>query len=161
MHIRLATIEDVPNMLAISNAEAERSAANFAIEPESLKAWQTRFTDTQPRYPNVVALSNDTIVGFAKGTPWNDRCAYLHSVMVSVYIVPEFQRRGIGRTLYDHLFNLLQENTFHTVIAGITPPNEASVQLHESMDMKHIGTFPEVGFKFETWHDVGYWTVPL
>jgi phosphinothricin acetyltransferase len=35
------------------------------------------------------------------------------------------------------------------------------VRLHELLGFKHIGTFPEVGYKLGKWHDVGYWRLEL
>lgn len=155
--IRSAIFEDISAMLAISNAEAEVSPANFSITPESLGDWQSLFTSTQSRFPNLVAVENNTLIGFAKTIPWSARCAYEHTAQISIYIAPEYQRKGLGKELYAQLFQMLDESNFHTIIAGITLPNDASVRLHESMGMKHFGTFPEVGCKFDSWHDVGYW----
>ena len=64
---------------------------------------------------------------------------------------------SIRNATYEDTSAMLVELKFHTLIAGITLPNDASVRLHESMGMKKIGTFPEVGWKFNSWHDVGYW----
>jgi L-amino acid N-acyltransferase YncA len=38
---------------------------------------------------------------------------------------------------------------------------ENAEQLHEFLGFNHIGTFPEVGYKLGTWHDVGYWRFEL
>ncbi len=40
-------------------------------------------------------------------------------------------------------------------------PNAGSVALHEAVGFTHIGTYPDVGFKFERWYDVGWWALPL
>lgn len=156
-NIRTAVIDDIPAMLDISNAEAERSTANFSVEPETLEEWQATYKSTQPRFPNLVAVYENQIIGFAKSIPWSGRCAYEHSAQIGIYISPNWQGKGVGKELYEQLFPVLIEAKFHTVIAGIALPNEASVKLHESMGMKHAGTFPEVGWKFNSWHDVGYW----
>jgi phosphinothricin acetyltransferase len=31
------------------------------------------------------------------------------------------------------------------------------VALHERCGFRHVGDFPEVGYKFGAWLDVGYW----
>ena len=46
-------------------------------------------------------------------------------------------------------------------MGGITLPNPASVALHEKMGMKKVAHFEKVGFKFDQWHDVGYWQLNL
>jgi len=49
----------------------------------------------------------------------------------------------------------------HTMIAGIVPPNEASVRFHESLGFESIGTLREVGFKFGKWQDVEFFQLIL
>jgi L-amino acid N-acyltransferase YncA len=55
----------------------------------------------------------------------------------------------------------LRHKSIHVVIGGITLPNPASVALHEKFGMKQVAHFPEVGFKFGKWLDVGYWQTEL
>ena len=65
--------------------------------------------------------------------------------------------RGIGKALYIDLLARLERAGFHAAFAGITVPNEASVALHESVGFTHVGIYREVGYKFDRWHDVGWW----
>jgi phosphinothricin acetyltransferase len=46
---------------------------------------------------------------------------------------------------------------YHTVIAGVVPPNAASVRLHEGLGFRYVGSFREVGFKFSRWQDVEFY----
>ena len=46
-------------------------------------------------------------------------------------------------------------------LAGIAMPNPASIALHESIGFAPLGIYREVGFKFDRWHDVGWWQRPL
>jgi L-amino acid N-acyltransferase YncA len=39
--------------------------------------------------------------------------------------------------------------------------NPASIALHESVGFAPLGIYREVGFKFDRWHDVGWWQCPL
>jgi L-amino acid N-acyltransferase YncA len=199
--LRLATIDDVPSILAISNYYVRHSAANFAIEPESLDDWRRSYRETSETYPWFVAVddaiglrtltvdgrlegasdpksphprplsrgergegrdtSRGSIVGFAKASPWKGRCAYAYSVEITVYIHPDAHRRGIGRLLYERLLATLKAQGYRTAFGGIALPNEASVGLHQSFGMTCIGVFRRVGWKFDRWHDVGYWQAVL
>lgn len=163
MRVRLAGRDDVPAILEISNHYALHSPANFAIEPEPIESWLASFDATHAKYPWFVAVDDDTnrIIGFAKASPWQTRCAYAHSVMTSIYLAPGMHRRGIGRTLYTRLIRTLERQGYRTLIGGITLPNPASVGLHEACGYTKVAHFPRVGFKFGTWHDVGYWELQL
>ena len=113
-------------------------------------------------YPWVVGeAETGDIVGFAKASPWKGRCAYDWSVEVTVYVHPEHHGKGIGKALYGKLFPILKAQSYHSLLGGITQPNEASVRLHESFGMKRVAMFETIGWKFEKWHDVGYWQLIL
>ena len=150
--IRLATEADVETMRRISNEEAARSAANFALEPEPAELWLTKWRETHAMYPWMIATG-----GFAKAGPWRHRDAYAHSVEIAVYIEPARQGKGLGKALYGRLFAILEAQGYHTVVAGIALPNEASVRLHESFGMKKVAEFADAGWKFGQWWPVGYW----
>lgn len=158
MKVRLASRDDVPAILAISNHYAKTSPSNFAIEPESIEQWQREFDEKHELFPWFVAVDeHDTIVGFAKASPWQGRCAYTHSVTTSVYLAPDVLRHGIGRLLYTTLIDTLERQGYRTLIGGITLPNSGSVGLHEAMGYTKCAEFKRVGWKFDCWHDVGYW----
>ncbi|UCD74685.1 MAG: N-acetyltransferase [Phycisphaerales bacterium] len=161
MNIRLATIDDVPAILALSNHHVLHSAANFAIEPESLEAWREDFNETHEMYPWFVAAPEDggdeSILGFAKASPWKGRCAYAYSAEITVYVHPDHHRKGIGRALYAKLLETMKAQGYQTVLGGIALPNDASVALHESFGLTCSGVLKRVGWKFGKWHDVGYW----
>jgi phosphinothricin acetyltransferase len=163
IHIRLATLEDVPEILEISNWAALNTPANFAVNPEPRAAWEVSWRTTHERFPWLVATDGigRPIIGFAKASPWKGRCAYDWSAEITVYVAAERRGEGVGRSLYARLFPVLAAQGYHTALAGITLPNEASVRLHESFGMRHVGTFPQVGWKFGAWHDVGYWVALL
>ena len=59
--------------------------------------------------------------------------------------------------MYTELLRRVDELGLHTQIGVIALPNEASVALHESFGFRHVGTLHEVGYKFGTWLDVGFW----
>ncbi|MCH8854278.1 MAG: N-acetyltransferase [Planctomycetes bacterium] len=162
MRIRLAKFDDLTAILAISNWAAINTAANFALEQESLESWQEEWRETHELYPYLVAVDDhNTIVGFTKATPWKGRCAYIYSAEVTVYVHPDHHGHGIGKALYGRLMPTLKAQGYHTLLAGITQPNEASVRLHESFGFHRVALFEQVGWKFDQWHDVGYWELLL
>ena len=67
----------------------------------------------------------------------------------------------MGRALYEALFDILRQQGIVNVYAGITLPNPASVDLHESLGFTLVGMYKSIGFKFGRSHDVGWWHLPL
>ncbi len=160
--VRPARREDLPAILAISNQAALTTPANFAVEPESLESWQRDWDATHEMFPWCVAVDDgDVMVGFARASPWKGRCAYLWSAETTVYVKPEHHGQGLGRALYRQLIDTLAAQGYRTLMGGITMPNDASVRLHESFGFRKVALLERVGWKFDRWHDVGYWELQL
>lgn len=111
--------------------------------------------------PWLVAIDEDQVVGYAYATKWNKRAAYRRSAEISVYLANNLGGRGWGTRLYRQLFDELRHRSIHTIIAGISLPNPASVAIHEKFGMAKVAHFEQVGNKFGKWVDVGYWQVHL
>ncbi len=161
--VRLATEDDLPEILDLANWAALNTAANFAVEPEPLEMWRASFDATHQTHPWLVARDDETdeFLGFAKASPWKGRCAYHWSAEVTVYVRPEHHRRGVGRALYTALLDLMRAQGFKSVLGGITLPNDPSVRLHETLGFRRVAVLEQVGFKFDAWRDVGYWQCVL
>jgi phosphinothricin acetyltransferase len=71
------------------------------------------------------------------------------------------RRKGTGRRLYLTLFDLLRRQGYHSAFAGITLQNASSVGLHEAVGFEHLGVYKDVGYKFGSWHAVGWWRLGL
>ena len=97
------------------------------------------------------------VVAYAYATRWKTRAAYRYSVEITVYADHTRRSRGLGRQLYEALFERLRSAGVHAAVGGICLPNDDSVALHEKMGMTHIGRFREIGYKAGQWLDVGYW----
>jgi phosphinothricin acetyltransferase len=157
MLIRLANNTDLAAILDISNWAALNTPANFAIDPETLKTWTQSFDQSHRMFPWLVAEREGVILGFAKASPHRGRCAYAWTAEVSVYVHPDHHGKGVGTHLYQRLISILKAQGYITLLAGITTPNLASERLHQSFGFHKIGVFERVGWKFNRWHDVGYW----
>lgn len=159
--IRIAVPLDAAAIQAIYAPFVERTAISFELKPPSIEEMAQRICATLPTYPYLVAERDGQVVGYAYASQHRAREAYRWSVDVTVYVSPQAHRSGIGRALYERLLSILQRQGFHAAYAGIALPNPGSVGLHKSLGFMHIGTYPEVGFKNDKWHDVGYWRKAL
>lgn len=160
--IRDAVKSDSEAIANIYNYYIEKTAISFEETPVSGSDIERRIESVQGAgLPWMVAVENNAVVGYAYATKWKERSAYRFSVEASVYLSHQMQGRGLGAKLYETIFAKLKEGGIHTVIGGITLPNPASVALHEKMGMRKAAHFEKVGFKFNQWHDVGYWQLSL
>ncbi len=163
LKIRRVVPDDLAAVCGIVNWAIEHTASNFNTEPGSLESWRDDWELYAERYPWLVSEDPRTarITGIAYGSPYKDRSAYDWTAEVTVYIHPDYHRRGLGRALYRELLAILRDQGFHTLIATIALPNPASVGLHESLGFVPTGIQGRVGRKFDRWHDVGLWQVHL
>ncbi len=161
MDLRRATRDDVPAILALANWAALHTTANFALEPEPLAAWQAAYDATHERHAWLVAVEDERIIGFAKTGPHRARAAYDWAIESTVYLDEAYFGRGVGTALYERLLAIATAQGYVTVLAGITHGHAASEALHRKLGFVLTGVFHRVGWKFEAWHDVGYWEKPL
>ena len=109
----------------------------------------------------LVAERDGQVVGYAYGGTHRTRAAYNRTVEVSAYVDQAEHRGGVGRELYLALFDELKQRGFRLLVAGITLPNEASVGFHQALGFTRVGVFKNIGHKFDTWYDVGWWQLDL
>ncbi|MDG2027953.1 MAG: GNAT family N-acetyltransferase [Acidimicrobiales bacterium] len=155
--IRPATTVDAAACAAIYAPSVRDSAVSFEFEEPDEIELAERIARVQQTDPWLVATIDDLVVGYAYSVAFRAREAYAASRETTVYIDDEHHGRGLGRSLMEALLDYLRERGAHIAIAGIALPNDASVALHESLGFESVGVFREVGRKFDTWHDVGFW----
>jgi phosphinothricin acetyltransferase len=182
--IRLAQESDFAAIASLTTHYILNSPAHFAYEPtttqQQLDAWR-RSKDRHPFFiaecpapqsagahltptaspPLMPTREGFVLAGYAKTYPWRERSAYAWTAETGIYLHPAFHRAGIGTALYTALISEARQRGFHTLVAGITLPNPASIGLHEHLGFTRAATFERVGWKFDAWHDIGFWQLTL
>jgi L-amino acid N-acyltransferase YncA len=159
--VRDARRTDLPALLEIYNHAVLTSPATFDLEPLTLVQRRRWFSDHGRLHPLVVAERDERVVGYAGLSPFRDKPGYSRSAEDSVYVHRDFQGKGVGALLMKEILARASRLGYHTIVAGIVPPNEASVRLHEGLGFAYVGNFREVGFKFSRWQDVAFYQLFL
>ena len=120
-----------------------------------------RIKNIQSLFPFLICDDKGVSVGYAYASKWKDRSAYRHTAEVTIYLHPDHLGKKFGQQLYAELFNQLQQKNVRVLLACIATPNPASAALHEKFGFKQVAEFKEVGYKFNQWLDVGYWSKSL
>lgn len=156
--IRAAVAGDASGVAAIYNHYVAKTVITFEEDEVSDAEMTRRIEEVQAAtLPWLVAERDGRIAGYAYAARWRARPAYRFSVEVTVYVDASCGRLGIGSALYEALLVELKARGIHAAMGGIALPNEASVALHEKFGFVKVAHFTDVGFKFDTWVDVGYW----
>ncbi len=159
MVIRNGESGDLNDLVEIYNHYVTNTHITFDTEPFLVTdriQWFNQFAETGP-YRLLVALEGDGIIGYASSTRFKARAAYNTSVETTIYLDPEAGGRGVGRLLYGRLIDeLVAEPAVHRAYGGVALPNDASVSLHEALGFRRVGSYHEVGYKFDRYWDVDW-----
>lgn len=157
--VRPAHRPDLPALVDIYNHYVLETPVTFDTEPftvETRMAWFSSFGRDTP-YRLLVAVRGDTVCGYASSACFKPRKAYDVSVETTVYLDPDSTGAGVGTLLYRALLDMLiADARLHRAYGGIALPNEASIALHEKFGFEHVGTYREVGRKFDRYWDVAW-----
>ena len=159
--IRLATEDDAPSILEIYAPIVRETPISFEYDVPTEAEMRGRIRSKLEHYPWLVMENEGELMGYAYAGRWRDRAAYDWSVETTVYVSAKARRGGVGRTLYNALFEALREQGFVLAVAGITLPNAGSVGLHEAVGFMAMGVARNAGYKFGRWHDIGFWQLQL
>jgi phosphinothricin acetyltransferase len=159
--IRTVNPQDVAAITAIYSYYVEHTAISFEEVPPSVDEMAHRISDISAHCPYLVDEEGGAVLAYAYVHPYHTRTAYRYTLEDSIYVKPGEEGKGIGIALMKALVTETAKSDCHAIIACITQPNEKSVTLHEKCGFKPLGTFREVGRKFDRWLDVGYWELLL
>jgi L-amino acid N-acyltransferase len=151
--IRKAEKSDLLRITDIYNWAVENTTASFDINPQTVEQRSIWFSHYNDRHPLVVYEIDGYVAGYASLSEFRSKEGYRNTCELSVYIDPEYQRRGIGNILMGYMIKLGKEIGFHVIMSGITADNEISIKMHEKLGFEHCGHMKEVGFKFGRYLD--------
>ncbi|MFV9550652.1 N-acetyltransferase family protein [Algibacter sp. PT7-4] len=159
--IRRLQIQDAEALLKIYNYYVLNTTATFDIDPLTIHMFLEKIKRISAKYPFIVYLENDEILGYAYGSSFRPKPAYNYVAETTVYVKHTAHGKQIGTKLYTELIRQLKETNLHSVLGVLTIPNNASVKLHEKLGFKQVASLNEVGFKFGKWQNIGIWQLKL
>lgn len=159
--IKLIDETDANDVLAIYKYYVEHTYISFEYEAPSIEEFTQRIQVNTEKYPWLVCLYKNKIIGFAYGSTHRYRTAYQWSPESTIYLAVDFHTKGIGRILYNTLFEILKIQGYFNVFAGIALPNNNSIGFHQAMGFEEIGIFKNVGYKHGNWHDTHWFQLSL
>ncbi|QTN18152.1 N-acetyltransferase [Brevundimonas sp. AJA228-03] len=155
--IREATPSDLTAITALYGREVLTGTATFELDPPSLAEMTARFEAVRARgLPWLVAGIDGAFAGYAYASPFRPRPAYRYGVEGSIYVEADARGRGVGRALLTALVDRVRAMGLRHVIGAISDSatSEASIALHQRLGFRRVGTYAQVGWKFDRWIDV-------
>ena len=147
MGIRIATEQDLEQILSIYGPYVENTTVSFEYEVPTMGEFRVRFGEITKQFPWLVWEEDGIIAGYTYACAPFSRAAYCWCAEPSIYLRPEFHGRGIGRKLYNALERLLCMQGYRLSYAIITTENAASLAFHSAMGYSHLAEFPHCAYK--------------
>jgi len=154
IQIRTVTINDAQECLNIYSYYVLNTTITFEYDTPTIVEFKQRIQKITQKYPYLVAILDNEIVGYAYATSYKERAAYDWSVETTVYVKNDRHGLGVGKTLYTHLERNLKDRNIVNMLACITYPNPKSIDFHAKFGFEKVGHFPKVGYKFNEWKDI-------
>jgi L-amino acid N-acyltransferase YncA len=154
MHIRDATLADVPAITRIYTESVRNGVASYELTPPDEAEMTQRFSAICGNgYPYLVAEAEGEVMGYAYASAFRTRPAYRWSVEDSIYLAPEARGRGYGRALLHALITGCETLGFRQMIAVIGGAHPASIAVHQKAGFVHCGMISGSGHKHGGWLD--------
>jgi L-amino acid N-acyltransferase YncA len=149
--IRAARPDDAGAIAALYNAGIAERQATFETRPRApgeIAAW------FEPGLPFLVAEDGDgRVVGFARVSPYSDRCVYEGVGEHAVYVDAGTRGRGHGRRLLEALAVEAERGGLYKLTSRIFTSNAASRAVHRAAGFVEVGVQRRHGRLDAEWKD--------
>ncbi|NIY74592.1 N-acetyltransferase [Thalassospira sp. HF15] len=136
MRVRSMMPNDADRVIEIYGKAIKSGHATFQEDAGTWENWdQGHLAECRL----VACDDGDTVIGWAGLSGVSNRCVYRGIAEISVYVDPDYQGKGVGKSVLAALTKASEEQGIWSLEAGIFPENEASLALHHSMGFETVG----------------------
>jgi L-amino acid N-acyltransferase len=147
MHtIRLATLMDLPRLVAIYNQAIASQTATADTIPFTVEARTDWFTAHNPDIYPIYACEDEAglVVGYLSVSPYRDRPALARTAEISYYVAYRQHGQGIGSALMEHALQDAHRIEKKVFVAIVLERNAPSIRLLEKYGFTRWGYLPNV-----------------
>ena len=159
--IREARVEDAERLVEIYAHYVKNTAVSFEYDVPTVEEFANRIQKISSKYPYLVCLDQDKVIGYAYAGAYSVREAYSWTATTSIYIDKEYRRKGAGKMLYAVLEERLRERGIVNLLAGVAYAEEEdeylshdSLHFHKKMGYIQVARMMTIGKKYDRWYDL-------
>lgn len=152
--LKLAEENDILPMLDIYTPYVTNTSISLEYTVPTREEFFDRYIKGKEFFPWIVCTTGNVVTGYAYAGRTFSRMGYQWDASLTVYVSPKYQKRRIGRSLYQTLFEILDLQGFYNLYGVITGNNQNSIRMHEKLGFIQESVFHQAGYKFGEWHDV-------
>ena len=108
-YIRNVELSDAEVLVEIYRPYVENTTISFECETPSVDEFRSRIENISKKYPYIVMLEDDEIVGYAYAGRFKGRKAYDWCVETTIYVREDKKGGGYGKKLYLELEKRLKK----------------------------------------------------
>ena len=101
--IREAKIEDAERLIEIYSYYVLNTAVSFEYEVPTISAFRDRIKGTLGKYPYLVCVQGNKILGYAYAGAYSSRSAYDWTATTSIYVDKDFSLLFCNFSCYIHM----------------------------------------------------------
>lgn len=151
---RAAEQGDAAALAVLWNPWINNTIATFNGQEKTAADMAEMIFERQSTYGFWVAECDGRIVGFATYAQFRVGIGYAKSMEHTIVLDAALHGRGIGRALMDIVETDALAKGAHVMIAGVSGENHAGRDFHAKLGYHIVATIPEVGYKFNRFHDL-------
>jgi len=141
--------KNYPEVARIYGEGLQTGTATFETTIPSWEKWDTGHLS----FGRILAVEEDSPLGWAALSPVSSRCVYGGVAEVSVYVSDSARGKGVGEFLLKKLIEISEANNIWTLQSGIFRENIASHKLHLKCGFREVGYKEKVGQLHGVWKD--------
>jgi phosphinothricin acetyltransferase len=152
MTTRAATRDDAGAITRIYNEGIRGRGATFETRERTAAEVLAWFDD--PRFPVLVAVQDDEVVGWVAASRYRARECYAGIAEYSIYVASSHQGHGVANLLMPAFLAALERAGFWKVLSRLFPENAASRALCARHGFREVGVYRRHGMLDGEWRDV-------
>lgn len=141
---RLATLADLPAIVAIYNSTIASRQVTADLEPISVASRQQWFAEHQGTRPLWVVEGDGQLLGWLSFSSFYGRPAYARTAELSIYLAEAARGQGLGRYLLEAAISSAPGLGVDNLLGFIFAHNLPSVGLFEAYGFQRWGHLPRV-----------------
>ncbi len=142
---RLATLDDLPAIVAVYNRTIPSRQVTADIEPVTVASRLDWFNEhSADKRPIWVMEDAGQILGWLSYSNFHARAAYSHTAEISIYLAQEARGKGLGTYFLTEAIAFAPTLDIHTLVGLIFGHNEPSLKLFERFGFERWANMPRV-----------------
>ena len=146
-------IEDAERLVEIYSYYVLNTAVSFEYEVPSAEEFRQRIRKITTKYPYLVCLKDDKIVGYVYAGEYSSRSAYSWTAAMSIYVDKDYRRQGIGTVLLESMEKEVKASGLkHVYLWTYGPINS---KFYEKNGYRSFAVFEDY-YEVKGYNQVGY-----